>query len=445
LKPRTTVRCAVYTRKSSEEGLDQQFNSLDAQRQAAESYIASQKGEGWVCLPDRYDDGGYTGGNTERPGLQRLMADIEAGKIDAVIVYKVDRLSRSLLDFARMMSSFESKSVSFVSVTQHFNTTQSMGRLTLNILLSFAQFERELVSERTRDKIAASRRRGMWMGGHPILGYDLDFKGGRLTVNEAEAERIRTIHAIYLKRRSLLDTARELNGRGWTTKRWTTGAGVTRGGAAFDKGNLHKLLTNVLYLGKVRYKDEVHAGQHPAIVEEAVWTRTQALLKANGRNGGTTVRNKHGALLKGLLRCGPCRCAMTHTYTVKSGGRAYRYYACVGGQKRGKGACPSRPLPADQIERLIVERVRLAGRDPEVRAAVLDQLRRGGGTKAVKADVDAALGGFDGIWQRLSPRERERVLRLLVERVEYDAAKGSVRVTFRDGGPKVLLAGGEAA
>lgn len=197
---RKTVRCAVYTRKSSEEGLDtQQFNSLDAQRQAGEAYIASQKNEGWVCLPDRYDDGGYTGANTERPGLTQLLADIEAGKVDTVVVYKVDRLSRSLLDFARLMHLFDQKGVAFVSVTQSFDTRQSMGRLTLNILLSFAQFEREMISERTRDKIAASRRKGMWMGGRPVLGYDLDFKNGRLVVNEAEAKQVRAIFAEYLR------------------------------------------------------------------------------------------------------------------------------------------------------------------------------------------------------------------------------------------------------
>jgi site-specific DNA recombinase len=224
------VRCAIYTRKSSEEGLDQAFNSLHAQREAAEAFIASQRHEGWVCLPERYDDGGYSGGNTERPALRRLMADIEAGKVDAVVVYKVDRLSRSLLDFARLMGTFERHNVSFVSVTQQFNTAHSMGRLTLNILLSFAQFERELVSERTRDKIAATRRKGKWSGGRPILGYDVDRERMRLVVNPAEAERVREIVALYLRTQSLLATARELNRRGWTTKKWTSRDGRPMGG-----------------------------------------------------------------------------------------------------------------------------------------------------------------------------------------------------------------------
>ena len=219
------VRCAVYTRKSSEEGLDQDFNSLDAQREAAESFIASQRAEGWRCLPARYDDGGFTGGNMDRPAVQRLLADIEAGLVDCVVVYKVDRLSRSLIDFARMMEVFEKRGVSFVSVTQQFNTTHSMGRLTLNILLSFAQFEREIISERTRDKIAAAKRKGMWGGGRPILGYDIDRLpgGNRLVVNASEAERVRRIFALYLECGSVSRTIARLDEMGWTTKAWTTG------------------------------------------------------------------------------------------------------------------------------------------------------------------------------------------------------------------------------
>jgi site-specific DNA recombinase len=216
------VRCAIYTRKSTEEGLEQEFNSLDAQRESGELFVRSQAGEGWTVLADRYDDGGFTGGNMERPALKRLMADIEAGKVDAVVVYKVDRLSRSLLDFARMMQTFEKYRVSFVSVTQQFNTATSMGRLVLNVLLSFAQFEREIISERTRDKIAATRRKGKWAGGHPILGYDVDPQGFRLVVNADEAERVRAIFKLYLQHESLLPVVRELERRGWANKRWQT-------------------------------------------------------------------------------------------------------------------------------------------------------------------------------------------------------------------------------
>jgi len=248
------IRCAIYTRKSTEEGLEQEFNSLDAQREAGEAYIASQKSEGWVCLPDRYDDGGFTGGNMDRPALKRLLADIEAGRIDCVVVYKVDRLSRSLLDFARIMETFEKHGVSFVSVTQQFNTSTSMGRLMLNVLLSFAQFEREIISERTRDKIAAARRKGKWSGGKPLLGYDLIRSpgGSRLVVNEQEAEQVREIFRLYLQHERLAPVLRELDRRGWRTKRWITHRGHPCGGQPFNRVTLYRLLTNVAYLGKVR-------------------------------------------------------------------------------------------------------------------------------------------------------------------------------------------------
>jgi site-specific DNA recombinase len=216
------VRCAIYTRKSTEEGLEQEFNSLDAQREAAHAYIASQRANGWLALPERYDDGGFTGGNMERPALKRLLLDIAVGQVDCVVVYKVDRLSRSLLDFAKMMETFDKHQVAFVSVTQQFNTATSMGRLVLNVLLSFAQFEREIITERTRDKIAATRRKGKWAGGHPLLGYDVDTQRFKLIVNPQEAIRVRAIFALYVKLRSLTSVAEELNRRNWLTKSWTT-------------------------------------------------------------------------------------------------------------------------------------------------------------------------------------------------------------------------------
>src|SRR5438034_9148650 len=263
---RKTCRCAIYTRKSTEEGLDQDFNSLDAQREAAEAYIKSQAHEGWVRLPERYDDGGFTGGNMDRPALACLLADIEAGRIDAVIVYKVDRFSRSLLDFAKMMELFERHQVAFVSVTQQFNTATSMGRLILNVLLSFAQFEREIISERTRDKIAAARRKGKWSGGMPRLGYDVDPQSKKLVVNRQEAARVRAIFRLYLERQALVPVVQELERRAWVNKRWVTRKGRRRGGRPFTKPRLYELLTTVLYLGKVRHKHEVHDGEHPAIV-----------------------------------------------------------------------------------------------------------------------------------------------------------------------------------
>jgi site-specific DNA recombinase len=496
-----TVRCAVYTRKSTDEGLEQEFNSLDAQRESGESFVASQRHEGWHCLPEHYDDGGFTGGNMDRPALKRLLADIEAGKIDCVVVYKVDRLSRSLLDFARMMETFEKHGISFVSVTQQFNTATSMGRLVLNVLLSFAQFEREMISERVRDKIAASRRKGKWSGGMPLLGYIV--KETKLIVDKVEAERVRQIFEMYLEYQSLLPAVTELNRRGWTTKRWTTKKGAQRGGRLFTKNSLYALLTNVTYVGQLKYKDEVHQGEQEAIVPDELFRRAQTLLKRNGHTGGRAVRNKHGALLRGLLRCGPCGCAMSHTYTAK-GSRRYRYYVCGKAQQRGWSQCPSPSVPAGEIERFIVEQVKLIGRDPEViaetvrqvhqqseagigrleqeRSALQRQLRDDharlqaaaamtGQVERVSrlaevqegirsaerrlteiendlislqgklvddADVARALADFDQLWESLAPREQTRVLELLVERVEYDGQNGRISLTFRPCGIKAL-------
>jgi site-specific DNA recombinase len=367
------VRCAIYTRKSTEEGLEQEFNSLNAQRESGEAYIKSQSHEGWECLPGHYDDGGFTGGNMERPALKRLLADIEAGRIDCVVVYKVDRLSRSLLDFARMMESFEKHHVSFVSVTQQFNTASSMGRLVLNVLLSFAQFEREMISERTRDKIAAARRKGKWAGGHPLLGYDINPQGFKLVVNEDEAFRVRAIFELYLEYQALIPVITELDRRGWLNKRWTTRKGRERGGKPFTKTSLHKLLTNVTYIGKIRYKNEIHDGEHAAIVDPAIWQRVQTVLQRNGRTGGALVRNKFGALLKGMLRCVPCDCAMLPTHTTKGGGRRYRYYVCCNAQKRGWHTCPSKSIPAGEIERFVVDQIKYIGNDPALLTETLAQ------------------------------------------------------------------------
>jgi site-specific DNA recombinase len=396
----TSVRCAIYTRKSTEEGLDQEFNSLDAQREAGEAYIKSQQHEGWTCLPGRYDDGGFTGGNMDRPALRRLLADIEAGKVDCVVVYKVDRLSRSLLDFARMMQSFEKHGVSFVSVTQQFNTASSMGRLVLNVLLSFAQFEREIISERTRDKIAATRRKGKWAGGHPILGYDVDPQGFKLAVNEFEAERVRAIFALYLQHRSLLQVVEELDRRGWVNKRWRTHKGVERGGRTFTRTSAYKLLTNVAYIGKVRYKSEVHDGEHPGIVEPDVWQRVQARLDRNGRTGGAMVRNRFGAILKGLLRCASCDCAMTPSHTTK-GNRRYRYYLCSRAQKLGWATCPTKSVPAQQIEDLVVGQIRAIGRDRRLLQEVLAQVEAQSDARAAQfAGEQRALEKDLGTWHR---------------------------------------------
>jgi len=444
------VRAAIYTRKSTEEGLSQDFNSLDAQRESAELYVRSQ---GWECLPDRYDDGGFTGANTERPGLKRLMADIDAGLVDCVVVYKVDRLSRSLMDFSRLMESFDKRSVSFVSVTQHFNTTHSMGRLTLNILLSFAQFEREIISERTKDKIAGARRKGKWGGGRPVLGYDiLPGEGGsKLVVNPQEADLVRDIFDLYLNGHAgLMPVVAHCARRGWTTKPWTTKAGKPQGGKVLDKDALYALLTNVLYDGRVRHLRETHPGEHEAIVERDVFEQVQAKLKANGRAGGSQVRNLRGALLKGLVRCGACGCGMHHHFASKTGDkstRRYRYYVCATAAKQGWDACPAPSLPAADLERFVVQTLKeaIAG-DRTIDAVV----RRA--TEMIAADrpdlvldpdeVVGAIEGFDAVWEAMTVRERETLVRSLIERVVYDAATETVSVTFRE---EAVLAEGAAA
>src|SRR6266849_8533291 len=285
------LRCAIYTRKSTEDGLHQPFNTLEAQREAAEAYILSQRHGGWTVVTEHYDDGGYTGGNLERPALQKLLGDMEAGRIYCVVVYKVDRLSRSLLDFARLMDVFDRHQVSLVSVTQPLNTTMSLGRLTLNILLSFAQFEREIIAERTRDKMAAARKKGKWMGGIPVLGYDVAPGGGRLVVNNEEAERVRAMFALYLEYRSadrVLATSHE---RSWTNKVRSATAVTPDIGKPFTKASLERLLSNPLYIGRVGYQGETYPGEQASIVEESVWREAQKLL-AQERTGKLFCRSE---------------------------------------------------------------------------------------------------------------------------------------------------------
>ena len=276
---KTPVRCAIYTRKSSDEGLEQAFNSLDAQREACAAYVASQKGQGWRLLPHRYDDGGVSGGTLERSGLQRLLSDIEAGKVDLVVVYKVDRLTRSLADFAKLVERFDRAGVSFVSVTQQFNTATSMGRLTLNVLLSFAQFEREVTAERIRDKIAASKQKGLWMGGRVPLGYDVDDR--TLVVNEAEAQTVRRIFQLYLELGCARQVKDAADRQGLVTKYRLCGNGKTSGGVAFTRGRIYHLLANPIYVGEIRHKRLSYPGQHPAIIDRATFETVSLRLKAN--------------------------------------------------------------------------------------------------------------------------------------------------------------------
>lgn len=350
------LRCAIYTRKSTEEGLDQQFNSLHAQREACEAYVLSQTGEGWSALKTHYDDGGYSGGSMERPGLKQLMDDIRQGLIDVVVVYKVDRLTRSLADFAKIVELFDGRGVSFVSVTQAFNTTSSMGRLTLNVLLSFAQFEREVTGERIRDKVAASKAKGLRMGGRPPLGYDII--DGRLAVNEAEAPRVRRIFELYLELGSVLKLSQALQVEGVEAKCWTTLSGTVVGGGFMGRGPLHYLLSNPAYLGVTRHKEKRYPGTHPAIVDQEVWDRAQAQLASTNAHQPGTPKQGEEALLAGRL-FDDLGHPMVISHASK-GGRRYRYYISRA-KLHGTEAAGSLPrISAGLIESFLTEH--LSGR-----------------------------------------------------------------------------------
>ena len=313
------VRAAIYCRKSTSQGLDQQFNSLDAQREAAENYIASQRHENWVALSDRYDDGGFSGGNTDRPALTRLLADVERGQINTIVVYRLDRLSRSLVDFGRIHEFLEKRGVSLVSVTESINTTTPQGRMMVNVLLSFAQYERELIGERTRDKMSAARRRGRWTGGMPPLGYDTAPEGGRILINKDEAEQVRAIFDLYVEHTSLIKVVEELNRRGSRQKSWTTKTGKYRQGQPWTKNAAHRLLTDPLVAGMMKLGAETFPGEHDAIVPKPLFKKVQRILEANRNDGGAPHRNRHGFLLRGLLRCSACNAAMTPDWTRRSG------------------------------------------------------------------------------------------------------------------------------
>lgn len=335
------LRCAIYTRKSTEEGLDMDYNTLDAQREAGEKYIEAMRGEGWRIIPDLYDDGGYSGGNMDRPALKRLMDDIKGGRIDIVVVYKVDRLSRSLADFAKLVEIFDAHDTSFVSVTQHFNTKDSMGRLTLNILLSFAQFEREVTGERIRDKFAASKKKGMWMGGPPPLGYDVADR--KLVTNPTEAKLVCHIFKRFIALGSVALLAAELNKDGYTTKSYVSRAQKQVGGRNFTINPLISMLKNRLYVGDVHHKGQYYPGQHTALISHDIFAQAQAIFNENKhekRKRTWTIKSK--ALLKGIIYCGSCGGAMSPTHTRKKN-KHYHYYVANSYRKQMCDDCPVNP------------------------------------------------------------------------------------------------------
>ena len=407
------LRCAVYTRKSSEEGLEQEFNSLHAQREACEAYIASQRSEGWVLVRDQYDDGGISGGTLERPALQRLLADIEDGLVDVVVVYKIDRLSRSLIDFTRLVEVFDRNEVTFVSVTQSFNTTTSMGRLTLNILLSFAQFEREVTAERIRDKVRASRMKGIWMGGTVPMGYVV--KDRRLVVNEAGATEVRWIFARFLETGSGTVLGRELAARGVRTQK----------GNLIDKKVLYRMLSNRTYIGEAVHKGDSYPGEHDAIIDRATWDKVRTILTESPRKRAARTRADTPALLKGLLY-GPDGAAFSPSHT-RNKGRLYRYYVSQTVLKHGAGTCPVGRVPAGDIERAVVDQLRVIFRQPEIVAGTC-KVACTHADGITEADTRASLTELDPLWDELFPAEQVRIVQLLVERVEVGTDGLNVRL-----------------
>lgn len=407
------LRCAIYTRKSSDEGLEQEFNSLHAQREACEAYIASQRSEGWVVLREQYDDGGVSGGTLERPGLKALMQDIEEGLVDVVVVYKIDRLSRSLADFAKLVEVFDRTDVTFVSVTQQFNTTTSMGRLTLNILLSFAQFEREVTAERIRDKIAASRKKGIWMGGVPPYGYRVENR--KLIIDEEKAEHIRWIFARFVEIGSATELARQIDQRGL----------LTPNGNRIDKKYLYRLLNNRAYIGEAVHKGESYPGEHEAILDRVIWDKVHTILQESPHKRAANTRAETPALLKGLIY-GPDGAAFSPTHTRKRG-KLYRYYVSQSILKHGAGSCPIGRVTAGEIETAVIDQVRAVFRQPEIIAGAWDAAKSHCRDITLD-DARMALQQFDPLWDELFPAEQTRIIALTVKRVDIGTDAISVRM-----------------
>jgi site-specific DNA recombinase len=433
-RPSSRLRCAIYTRKSSDEGLEQAFNSLDAQREACAAFILSQKHEGWSVLPALYDDGGFSGGTLERPALQRLLADIADGKVDVVVVYKIDRLTRSLFDFAKIVEAFDARGVSFVSITQQFNTTTSMGRLTLNVLLSFAQFEREVAGERIRDKIAASKKKGMWMGGLPPLGYDVQDR--KLVVNPEEAKTLLHIFRRYIELRSVRTLKAELDAAGVRSKRRTFADGKVWGGHRLSRGALYLMLQNRIYRGEITHKGNAYPGEHNAIVDQPLWDKIQAVLAENRVDRATGAAAKYPSLLAGLAFDDSGE-RLTPTHAVKKGTR-YRYYvskSLITGA--AKDHSQGRRIPAGNLEGLVIGKLRAFLTDEgALLSAVGDAEKNGAEQKRLIArgrQISEAL-------PTLAPDTVRSILLKLVNRVDIKAEHIEIRV-YRQRLPRFLQVG----
>jgi len=419
------LRCAVYTRKSTEDGLEQEFNSLDAQFEACAAYALSQRHEGWTLVKDRYDDGGFSGGNMDRPGLKRLLADIEAGKVDIILLYKIDRLTRSLTDFAKIVEVLDRAGASFVSITQSFNTTTSMGRLTLNMLLSFAQFEREVTGERIRDKIAASKKRGLWMGGPVPLGYEV--RDRKLVVLEAEAEQVRHIMRRYLEVGNVPALAEELKRDGYRTKVQQRSSGPHKGGCIYRRGTLYHLLSNRIYRGFIVHKDKAYPGEHKPIVDEELWNAVQSRLVSNAGGPSRRLKHEHPSLLTGKVFDGEGR-PMSPSHTTK-GSRRYRYYITRADQLDGSRAWR---VSAHDLEQLVSNRLAEKLTERQFIASVLGEV--------AAVELQQALAGADRSAATVrsgKPHDRAELLSRIVERVELHEDR--IEVTLDVNGLQQLL------
>jgi len=426
------IACAIYTRKSTDDGMDKEFTSIEAQRLAAEQYIERHQAQGYYALPDLYDDPGYTGGNLNRPAFKRLLADVEAGRVGCVMVYKTDRLSRSLFDGLMTIKMLRDRGVEFISVTEKIDAPESIEKLIRNNLLVTGEYYRDLTSERIRDKIRLAKEKGMNCGGTPPIGYDVI--GRKLAVNDAEAETVRHIFRRFAECGSTTQLVRELKADGIRTKSWITQTGRKRLGKPFNKQNLYRLLHNRKYLGEVPHKDKVYKGEHQAIVDRELWDAVHAIIARNPHERANGSRAKTNGLLQGILKCAHCAAAMQPTWSAKNG-RRYHYYLCGHAAKHGHGECPIKSIPAGDIDAEVVTRVRAMLADPAIRREVAKAFGADSGG-VDPAEAAAAIVNLEGTWDELFPAEQARLVRMLVQRVE--ARTEGLTITFRDSGIAAL-------
>ena len=401
------IYCAVYCRKSVEERADETFGSIENQHESILNFIASHKHEGWVPLTERYDDNGFTGSNTNRPSLQKLINDIKESRVNMVVVYKLDRLSRSLVDFVQLLKFFDEHGVAFASITQPIDTSTSTGKLMLHILSSFAEFERELISERTHDKMAAARKRGQWLGGRPPLGYTRDKEGKKLVINEAESKIVRKMFELYLKGNSLLKVASIPNEKGYRSRAGKQKDGKPFGGLKFGVTQIQQAIKNVVYIGKVFYAGQVYDGQQEAMIDEGTFKKTQQVLKDNRIERKATKNIECSGLLTHILHCKTCGHSMFHTYTLKHKTHKYRYYVCTNAQKRGYNSCPTKSVNAQAIEDTTVDCLKM-----------LFAENRKKKEEQNKQEIEALLSP---VWDTLYSQEKRHILKALIKEVDYDS------------------------